>query len=381
MKATRPKPTRLRRHLFATTDDEPNVYRTGTTERDSGTNEAGSSNPGLPLSDLNQDSPKQEAEQLEPFELTAGQTRLGVSFSRAYTKALGIAIPSSTNDPFLSLRVTADMRRKCRCAGDGLREYNLAMDPATAIQRAFLHFTANDFVVPRATNVGPYWAALVGRTTERSPVQARIFSAIESFVRVFRLFSHLRGGIMFRRGRSRSREDQVRNDAESIYNAGAVVLSVLGTCLAFLAASFLYGGIHLVLAWNGPINTTTELILWRICCFTLLAPWALVLSLSCIVLVLALLITGIHKILSLLPDYDLPRSGVSDVLDSDFMRDLAQGVIVFFLALLAMLLLAFACLYLFSRVYVVVECLISLPYAPVSVFSLPSWSAYFIHVS
>ena len=47
-------------------------------------------------------------------------------------------------------------------------------------------------------------------------------------------------------------------------------VSVLG----FLLASTLYGGAHLLLGWNGPMNTETEVLLWRLSDFALFGPWA-----------------------------------------------------------------------------------------------------------
>lgn len=129
-----------------------------------------------------------------------------------------------------------------------------------------------------------------------------------------------------------------------------------------VASGVLYGGIHLF-AWDGPLHTDTELLLWRIAVVTLVSAGGFV-----------LLCFGIFFL-----DEFFKRSSYS-----------SNPLYLFFRAMFFCLGLSIACspatllggvMYVLSRVYLVVEGLISLPFVPEEVFLQPQWSKYFPHIA
>jgi hypothetical protein len=140
----------------------------------------------------------------------------------------------------------------------------------------------------------------------------------------------------------------------------------------FLAVtSLLYGGLHLV-AWNAPFQTRTHKLLWRISaiCIAGFGPGILVL------LLVAVLVGG-----ALLLLYD------SWLESSEFSCTSAPLHIIYWVSVAGatvigiVILIAGALLYAGARIYIVVECFLSLPYLPDIVFQQPQWQRYFPHIS
>jgi hypothetical protein len=131
--------------------------------------------------------------------------------------------------------------------------------------------------------------------------------------------------------------------------------------LGLVASGMLYGSIHLF-AWDGPLHSETELILWRVASFTLAASGGLV--------VLCVAGYRLHKALE----------------DSSFSCIYAPFGLALkclcFLALMgsAMPMIFVGVLYLLSRVYLVIEGFINLPFVPDEVYHQPQWSKYFPHI-
>jgi len=126
--------------------------------------------------------------------------------------------------------------------------------------------------------------------------------------------------------------------------------------VSLTTSGVIYGGIH-VLAWDGPLHSQFELLLWRIAAISVIAGsgflsawWALV--------------------------------GVSGHLDFRYGKALwwrALNDLGYVLS--APLVFCAAALYVLARIYLVVESFISLPYSVDGVYLQPQWSRYFPHIS
>lgn len=102
-------------------------------------------------------------------------------------------------------------------------------------------------------------------------------------------------------------------------------------------AGILYGGLH-ALGWNAPFPTALQRILWRVSSVSLMVS------------------TPVGTLVM----FYWAKGGQSHWI---------LGWISFFILIL----------YIFARVYLVVECFITLPYLPDSAFQVPVWSQYFLH--
>ena len=129
--------------------------------------------------------------------------------------------------------------------------------------------------------------------------------------------------------------------------------------LAFNVSGIMYGGLH-VLAWNAKFATCLQKLLWQ---FASMIVITFVPASTVVVLAEKLMFTLVkaktvgHK----------PTEGFYVLL-----YHFKIWLIFFILALLA---------YLWDRVYLVVECFISLFHSPVEVYNLPKWSAYVPHIT
>ena len=129
--------------------------------------------------------------------------------------------------------------------------------------------------------------------------------------------------------------------------------------LAFNVSGIMYGGLH-VLAWNAKFATGLQNLLWQ---FASMIVITFVPASTVVVLAEKLMFTLVkaktvgHK----------PTEGFYVLL-----YRFKIWLIFFILALLA---------YLWARVYLVVECFISLFHSPVEVYNLPKWSAYVPHIT
>lgn len=120
--------------------------------------------------------------------------------------------------------------------------------------------------------------------------------------------------------------------------------------LAMSAAALLYGGLHL-LAWNAPFHAPIHSLLWKVSGITTAS-------------------LGIVRLLGALASFDGYDS-------SSRWQDYLQLVVV---PPLVIGMFAFALLYVFARVYLVVESFLSLAYLPDSVCVTPNFSLYFPHI-
>lgn len=128
--------------------------------------------------------------------------------------------------------------------------------------------------------------------------------------------------------------------------------------LALNTSGILYGGLHL-LAWNAQFSTDRQKGLWRVASFLIMT---FVPASNVILLIENLMFLGINaKIVGHRMMVGLHKS---------FYR-LKIAQICFLLGLFT---------YLCARIYLVVECFISLSHSPDEVYNLPKWSAYVPHI-
>lgn len=145
-------------------------------------------------------------------------------------------------------------------------------------------------------------------------------------------------------------------------------LTVLMSLLVIGAA---YGGLHL-LAWNPPVSSHTQILMWRISGITL--------AISAVVP-----IAGIYTMVACAIMYEkLEKTTAWKDMASkvpEWIRDYVMFVIVLISGLLFYVIaIGGGLLYVFSRVYLLIECVISIPYLPDTVFQTTNWSQYFPHI-
>lgn len=182
------------------------------------------------------------------------------------------------------------------------------------------------------------------------------------------------GGFVFPRAKSIA--DSLL-EAPVSFSTEGIVVSAAG----FFVASIAYRGVHLLLGWNGPMNTETEILLWRIAGFALAAPWGFF-----IVGVTLLLAIG-----SMLAAIALPLFlyfGLVSVLEMDHLREsLTRWAKVtvkhyfpfIFYPIYSLLTAGIFLFILFTRLYIVVECFYSVRFVPPSVYQVPVWASYVFH--
>lgn len=141
--------------------------------------------------------------------------------------------------------------------------------------------------------------------------------------------------------------------------------------VVLISSSVIYGGLHM-LAWNAPFQTKTEQILWRISSPTMM--------------VYGVLLRGFD----LWDTYRYGNTGVklpvkwngNEKRDfAPFVAKVLMGVIYLFQNFLVVVVSCATLLYLLARIYLVVECFLSLFYSPPGLFRQPNWGPYFPHIS
>jgi hypothetical protein len=122
----------------------------------------------------------------------------------------------------------------------------------------------------------------------------------------------------------------------------------------FTAAGLIYGAMHLC-AWNAFFSSKAQLDLWHISSLTLA-------------------VSGPAILLSLLARKGTPQFEAHPKRWKTFVvKWIIYGSIICFYV-------CFALLYIFARVYLVVECFLSLAHLPPSAFKIPVWSQYVPHI-
>ncbi|KAK4159407.1 hypothetical protein QBC43DRAFT_304649 [Cladorrhinum sp. PSN259] len=130
---------------------------------------------------------------------------------------------------------------------------------------------------------------------------------------------------------------------------------------SLLIASLAYGGLHL-LAWSPPVKTNAEIVLWRVSAIG--------------ITIFPLAIASYTAFI----DPGSVRKYLSDKWDGySGWRKIVTRVARFAEMVMKAIHLIWVVLYALARIYLVVECFISVPRLPDSVFAAPAWAQYFPH--
>jgi len=129
--------------------------------------------------------------------------------------------------------------------------------------------------------------------------------------------------------------------------------------IGFCLAGFVYGLLHLS-AWGAPFPSAVQCFLWKLSGFTLVSSGIAI-----------VILTATLEIAPML--FRTFRYRIWEEL-SDFMEISSAVVLLFVVG-------AYSLLYTFARIYLVVECFLSLTHLPDAIFKLPQWSNYFPHIS
>ena len=179
--------------------------------------------------------------------------------------------------------------------------------------------------------------------------------------------------------------DRVRNfpRLEGVWNGMALYVGLAVTGL-------IYGGLH-CLAWNAPFTTKTEALLWRLSSIAIMLTFALVLLFYVWNLSPRFWVdfsdwrhkTGGFPLVVLYPVIWLilwlPDPWEDWAVNILVIPVLWVGLLV--RAIYDVVVVAAVVLYCVARVYLVVECFISLAHLPASVFEVLVWSQYVPHIS
>jgi len=142
-------------------------------------------------------------------------------------------------------------------------------------------------------------------------------------------------------------------------------------------ACAIYGGLHLV-AWNAPFPTRMEKLLWRISGVGVASFGPVYLPLR-IGFAVGRLFTKIKRSKDHRIRWNWWRSPSTDVHESGFV--IIRILVNIWVMWLALCVGCYLPLYVFSRVYLIVECFINIAHLPESVFRTPDWSQYFPHIN
>src|SRR3569833_865167 len=161
---------------------------------------------------------------------------------------------------------------------------------------------------------------------------------------------------------------------ESCIESEANALYIL---LSLLFAGKAYGGLHL-LAWNPPLTTASQILMWRmsgaiVASFGVLPfVWYMVLVVldGCLDMIASVNETAFWEWLTRVPDW------LFNVADN-----IRIIVLVVAGSTASVGLYTAPFLYVWARVYLLVECIISVPRLPDAVFETVSWSKYFSHLT
>ncbi|KAF9876123.1 hypothetical protein CkaCkLH20_06569 [Colletotrichum karsti] len=160
----------------------------------------------------------------------------------------------------------------------------------------------------------------------------------------------------------------------------------------FFITSSLYGGVHLILGWNGPMHTHAEVMLWRLASIMITVPWSyMVIGLPYFAVILTTCLLIVVAVgLMYAPTFAVcwtmtqikgtERRALLSPGIRHFVVTICAAACSIFFAFPFVMVVTVVAAYLLARVYIVVECFLSLPYAPESAFHLPNWSSYTFHL-
>ena len=164
---------------------------------------------------------------------------------------------------------------------------------------------------------------------------------------------------------------------------------------ALILSSVLYGGHH-GLAFGIPFHSKAESLLWKISCLAVASGGILVLTLLPTIGMLRVMYHAIERYFKLIKATKVIKATkLYQVIDKKVrsLSDVHKRAIIIgineayhlYQGCAATLFLTplFGCivLYIFSRVYLVVEVFLNLPYVDPGVYQTPSWSVYWPHIT
>jgi hypothetical protein len=147
-----------------------------------------------------------------------------------------------------------------------------------------------------------------------------------------------------------------RNNSGNMLKISKIRYEGFSLVVGFFLAGLFYGGVHLVV-WNRPFRGENDELLWKLSSITIL-------------------VSGIPAVIWY----------VADILNDYSEFSPAWHNIVRMLARNTSLYASAACfclsmpLYIFARIFIVVECFLDVFHLPDSAFEVPQWSQYFPHV-
>lgn len=145
-----------------------------------------------------------------------------------------------------------------------------------------------------------------------------------------------------------------------------------------LISGLAYGGLHL-LAWNPPVTKTAEVLMWRISGITVALFGAIpVLGLYVMAAGLA---TCDYVVGTACWEWLIRESNCWPRLLFAVAESITDAATVVLAVGLSVVIYGGPLLYVWSRVYLLVECIASIPRLPDSVFETVSWSKYFPHLT
>jgi hypothetical protein len=172
--------------------------------------------------------------------------------------------------------------------------------------------------------------------------------------------------------------DRVANlpDSRSVSDDNSNTSTIL---LSFLISGLFYGLLHLA-AWSAPFRSRTEALLWRISGITLASSGFVPLITWGFLMIYERVIFDYMRTRKMVERRDRMnrwfkwkyRYKGRNLTTRRILKETLDMMVLLFAG-------AGALLYLFSRVYLIVECFLTMPYLPPATLQLPQWSQYFIH--
>ena len=141
----------------------------------------------------------------------------------------------------------------------------------------------------------------------------------------------------------------------------------------FTIAGSIYGGLHTI-AWQAPFASPTETTLWRISSLALICSGFVLISIAYVRPWLDRWSAGDPKFLLQLQRLIKWQALAQEIFEIEIVISIAELCIVWTVII-------YCPLYIFSRVYLVVECFLNLAHLPDAVYTASSWSQYFPHIT
>lgn len=140
---------------------------------------------------------------------------------------------------------------------------------------------------------------------------------------------------------------------------------------SFVLSGLCYGSLHLT-AWDAPFPTNTQKLLWRISGLSLVASGFLIWAEIYLIGTVAMLLDT--------PYWTRLRENCSNSYRNKVSKSFQLGLEGTLSLIFVLLHIMAFLLYIFCRVYLIVDCFIVLAHLPESVYRVPKWSQHFPHL-